>query len=194
MKRSQRKHIHGKRSHLVRDIIEIIAITCVIFVAIHFAMQSYYVDGVTMQPLLDVNESVMVNKTAYLFHAPERGDVIVFHFPLDTSRNYIKRVIGLPGDTIVMDNTHVSVNGVQLVEPYVKNPYNPQGATFVVPADQYFVMGDNRQYNDDSRSWGAVPRSYIIGKAVMVFWPILHMRFLNTYPDVFKNIKSPRSK
>ncbi|MDQ6644166.1 MAG: signal peptidase I, partial [Chloroflexota bacterium] len=89
-----------QRSHLAREIVETVALTLIIFLVIRFAIQSYRVSGVSMQPGLQSEEYVLVNKMAYLFHAPERGDVIVFHYPLDTSEDFIKRVIGLPGDTV----------------------------------------------------------------------------------------------
>ncbi len=93
--------------------------TLIIFVVIHFAVQSYRISGPSMQPGLQNNEYVLVNKIAYIFHPPERGDIIVFHYPLDTTRDFIKRVIGLPGDTITVNSNTVWVDGVKLNEPYV---------------------------------------------------------------------------
>ena len=179
-----------KRSHLAREIVETIALTLIIFLVIRFAIQSYRVEGVSMLPGLHDNEYVLVNKIAYLFHAPERGDVIVFHFPLDTSKDFIKRVIGLPGDTIIYDSTTVRVDGVVLKESYVSQPANPPPPhPWIVPANSYFVMGDNRPASDDSRDWGYVPRSDIVGKAVMVYWPIGNWELINTYPTVYAQIK-----
>jgi signal peptidase I len=175
-------------SHLVREIIETLALTLVIFVVIHFTIQNYMVDGTSMQPSLNNNQYVLVNKLAYLFHAPERGDVIVFHWPVDTNKDLIKRVIGVPGDVIVMDRTTVRVNGVLLNEPYIMAPINPAGNKLVVPPNDYFVMGDNRLVSDDSRDWGFVPKSYIIGKAVFVYWPISSWHFINTYQSVYSKI------
>jgi len=178
-----------KRSHLAREIVETIALTLLIFLVIRFAIQSYRVDGISMQPGLKSDEYVLVNKMAYLFHAPERGDVIVFHFPLDTTRDFIKRVIGIPGDTVAITDTTVRVNGVLLNEPYISARANPIGKTWIIPLNEYFVMGDNRQFSDDSRDWGTVPKDYIIGKAVMVYWPLNNWQFINTYPAVFAQIK-----
>jgi signal peptidase I len=175
-------------SHLVREIIETLALTLVIFVVIHFTVQNYMVDGTSMQPSLINNQYVLVNKLAYLFHAPERGDVIVFHWPVDTNKDLIKRVIGVPGDVIVIDSNTVRVNGVLLNEPYIMAPVNPAGYGKVVPPNDYFVMGDNRLVSDDSRDWGFVPKSYIIGKAVFVYWPINSWHFINTYPSVYNMI------
>jgi signal peptidase I len=175
-------------SHLVREIIETLALTLVIFVVIHFTVQNYMVDGTSMQPSLINNQYVLVNKLAYLFHAPERGDVIVFHWPVDTNKDLIKRVIGVPGDVIVIDYKTVRVNGVLLNEPYIMAPVNPAGIRKVVPPNDYFVMGDNRLVSDDSRDWGFVPKSYIIGKAVFVYWPINNWHCINTYQSVYSTI------
>jgi signal peptidase I len=179
-----------KRSHLTREIIETLALTLIIFLVIHFTVQNYQVDGTSMEPGLHNSEYVLVNKLAYLFSPPERGDVIVFAFPLDTTKNLIKRVIGIPGDTIIVTSTTVQVDGVLLHEPYIQAPGNPSGKQWIVPAGEYFVMGDNRQSSYDSRSWGFVPKSYIIGKAVMIYWPMNNLQFINTYPSVFSAIKA----
>ncbi|HYA99833.1 MAG TPA: signal peptidase I [Ktedonobacteraceae bacterium] len=175
-------------SHLVREIIETLALTLVIFVVIHFTVQNFMVDGTSMEPGLLNGQYVLVNKLAYLFHTPERGDVIVFHFPKDTNVDLIKRVIGVPGDVIVIDGKSVRVNGVLLNEPYIMAPMNPAGNKLVVPPDDYFVMGDNRPVSDDSRDWGFVPKNYIVGKAVLVYWPITNWHFINTYESVYSKI------
>lgn len=179
-----------KRSHLAREIVETIALTLIIFLVIRFAIQSYRVSGISMQPGLQNEEYVVVNKMAYLFHTPERGDVIVFHFPLDTSKDFIKRIVGLPGDTITYDSATVRVNGTLLKEPYISQAANPEGKTLVVPANNYFVMGDNRPASDDSRDWGFVPKEDIVGKAVMVYWPFSNWQLINTYPTVFAQVKA----
>ncbi len=177
------------RSHLAREIVEIVALTLLIFIVVRFVLQTYHVDGASMQPGLTTQEYVMVNKTAYLFQSPERGDVIVFHYPHDTTQDYIKRVIGLPGDTIQTDSTHVWVNGKLLNEQaYISSSYNQIGNSWKVPPNQYFVMGDNRPVSEDSRSWGFVPRSYIVGKAALVFWPLNKLHFISTYPGVYTEL------
>lgn len=178
-----------KRSQLVREIVETVALTVLIFLVIRFVIQSYHVEGASMQTTLTSDNFVIVNKVAYLFRTPQRGDVIVFHYPLDTTRDFIKRVIGLPGDTVTVDNSHVWVNGVLLKEPYVNISYNDVGSTWKIPPGQYFVMGDNRPVSDDSRSWGCVPKDFIVGKAVAVYWPIKTWQILNTYPQVYTQIK-----
>jgi signal peptidase I len=150
------------------------------------------VDGTSMQPGLYNNQYVLVNKLAYLFQAPERGDVIVFHWPVDTNKDLIKRVIGIPGDVIVIDSTTVRVNGKLLTEPYITAPKNPVGIKEKVPPNDYFVMGDNRLVSDDSRDWGFVPKSYIIGKAVLIYWPLNSWHFIDTYPLVYSSISTNR--
>src|SRR5260221_11124477 len=132
------------RSHLAREIVETVALTLLIFFVIRFAIQNYQVQGSSMEPGLTTYQYVLINKIAYLFHAPQRGDVIVFHWPVDTTKDLIKRVIGLPGDTIVTTINKVQVNGVVLKEPYISMPVNPGGKTWVVQPNDYFVLGDNR--------------------------------------------------
>jgi signal peptidase I len=178
-----------QRSHLAREIVETIALTLIIFLVIRFAIQSYRVSGPSMLPGLQTDEYVLVNKIAYLFHAPERGDVIVFHYPLDTNEDFIKRVIGLPGDTVTLDNATVRVDGVVLHEPYISQAYNPSGKTIKVPKDEYFVLGDNRPLSDDSRDWGFVPKADLVGKAVIVYWPFTSWELINTYSNVYTQIK-----
>ena len=175
---------------MTREIIETIALTVFIFIVIHFTVQNYLVDGISMQPGLQNGEYVLVNKVAYLFHAPERGDVIVFEWPVDTTKNLIKRVIGLPGDKLVLTGSTVTVDGVTLKESYISSPLNTKGETLTVPPNDYFVIGDNRPDSDDSRYWGFLPRDNIIGKAVMVYWPSSNWQIINTYPSVYDKIKS----
>ena len=178
------------QSHLVRDIVEVVALALLIFFVVQLAVQNYQVQGISMMPDLTDGEYVFVNKLAYLFHEPERGDVIVFHWPVDTSKDFIKRVIGLPGDTIAYDSMTVRVDGAVLNEPYISQAANPTSKVWKVPANDYFVMGDNRPQSDDSRDWGFVPKDYIIGKAVMVYWPLTSWELINTYPTVYAQIKA----
>ncbi len=182
-----------KRSHLMREIVETLALTLLIFLVIRFVVQSYHIEGTSMQPGLQTNEYVFINKQAYLFHKPERGDVIVFHFPHDTTQDFIKRVIGIPGDTIKADLTHIWVNNVQLKEPYISTPLNPVAKTWKVPPNDYFVLGDNRPDSYDSRDWDFVPMNYIIGKAIVTFWPLNAIHFIDSYPNVYSSIKNSTS-
>ncbi|MBA2392290.1 MAG: signal peptidase I [Ktedonobacteraceae bacterium] len=180
-----------KRSHLVREVIETVVLTLLIFLVIRFVVQSYHVEGPSMQPGLHTDEYVLVNKVSYLFQTPGRGDVIVFHYPKDTTQDFIKRIVGLPGDTVRTDSTHVWVNGVLLNEPYIKEAINlNEPSIWKVPPGDYFVLGDNRRVSDDSRYWGFVPKDYIVGKAMLVYWPSSNWQILNTYPSVYVKIKA----
>ncbi|MDQ2907411.1 MAG: signal peptidase I [Chloroflexota bacterium] len=165
-----------KRWRLAREIIETIVLTVLMFFVIRFAIQNFYVDGMSMEPNLHDKELILVDKWSYLFHPPARGDVVVFIAPPNHAQDYVKRVIGLPGDVISIQGTTVVVDGVTLKETYVEparqgNPY----ASFsnrVVPPGDYFVLGDNRGGSSDSREWGFVPRANIIGRAAIVYWPL----------------------
>jgi signal peptidase I len=178
-----------KRSHLAREIVEIIALTLLIFLAVHFTVQNYQISGPSMQNTLHTGQYVLVNKVAFLFHAPERGEVVVLHEPDQPSRDLIKRLIGLPNDKIMLDGSNIWVNGVELNEPYITSKYNPEAETITVPANEYFVLGDNRPVSEDSRYFGFVPKSYLIGQAVLIDWPLNQWKLLGTFPSVFSQIK-----
>jgi signal peptidase I len=178
----------SNRSHLAREIVETIALTLLIFLAIRVTVQNFQISGDSMKNTLHNSQYVLVNKIAYLFHTPERGDVIVFHDPNMPERDLIKRIIGLPGDKIVMDSSNVWVNGTELNEPYIMAQWNPNTENLTVPANTYFVMGDNRPNSQDSRYFGPVPKDNIVGKATLVDWPINQWQFINTYSSVYSQI------
>jgi signal peptidase I len=130
-------------------------------------------------PALTDQERIFINKFNYRFGigSIERGDLVVFYFPLDRSKSYIKRVIGVPGDVVRIDDGVVSVNGQVLLEDYVPEDYRDRQShpATTVPPDNYFVLGDHRSSSNDSRAWGTVERKYIYGKAVFVYWPLEKM-------------------
>ena len=176
---------------LVIDIGETIILTVIMFFIIKLAVQDYQVDGTSMVPTLQNNQYVLVDKLTYDFGKPSRGDIIVFEYPLDHSKNYIKRIIGIPGDHVVVDDGgQVSVNGTPLNEPYVNNLDNSlYGERDVVLApNQYYVLGDNRGGSSDSRQWGTVKGSEIIGKATLVYWPLSDVHFLPDAHNTFTGI------
>src|ERR1039458_585221 len=144
-------------------------------VSIVFIYQPVKVEGTSMMPGLTDQERIFINKYTYKLGAGsvEREDLVVFHYPYDPSQSYIKRIIGLPGDTIEIDNGTVYVNGKKLDEPYVPAEYRDHVPLKKesVPADKYFVLGDHRSSSNDSRVWGFVDRKEIYGKAVFVYWP-----------------------
>src|SRR5271166_2227732 len=140
---------------------------------ITFLYQPVRVEGTSMLPRLEDRDRLFINKFVYRFEAIERGDVVVFHYPRDPEKSYIKRVIALPGDRLRIDHGQVWLNGKRLSADYVPDEYrdNVSLAEMVVPADTYFMMGDHRCISSDSRTFGPVERSLIYGKAVFVLWP-----------------------
>ena len=131
-----------------------------------------------MRPTLDNGEYVLVYKLAYQFNDPQRGDIVVFRFPLDPTQDLIKRVIGLPGDVVQVENGVVSVNDHVINEPYIAATPDYSG-TWVVPPDQLFVLGDNRNDSSDSHAWGMLPMNNMIGKALLIYWPPPNWNLIN---------------
>lgn len=155
----------------------IISVTIAIVIALvirTFVVELYKVDGQSMRPTLQNEERVVVNKFLYHFEKPKFGDVIVFEFPKDKSRNFIKRVIGIPGDTVEIKDSKVYVNDKILDEPYILSTTELGFKKEVVPPNTVFVLGDNRNNSEDSRfqDVGFVPYELIKGKAEYIFWPL----------------------
>jgi signal peptidase I len=157
----------------VRDLAFSVLLAVILIV---FIYQPVKVEGTSMMPALTDQERIFINKFTYRFGSGniERDDLVVFWFPLDRTKSYIKRIIGLPGDTVQIDSGTVYVNGTKLDEPYVPDEYRDRqsAAAVTVPPDNYFVLGDHRSSSNDSRAWGTVERKYIYGKAVFVYWPL----------------------
>ncbi len=142
-------------------------------VIIIFLYQPVKVEGTSMAPLLSDQERIFINKFVYRFEPIQRGDVVTFWYPLDRSKSFIKRVIGLPGDTIEIRAGELYVNGKHVPEPYVPASYFDDSSygPIRIPPDEYFVMGDHRDSSNDSRIFGPVQRKFIYGKAVFAYWP-----------------------
>lgn len=143
-------------------------------IIILFLYQPVRVEGTSMLPRLEDQDRLFINKFAYQFEKIQRGDVVVFYYPHDHSKSYIKRVIALPGDRLAIDHGAVTVNGVTLKEPYVPERYEDDRSLpeRTIPAGEYFVMGDHRSISSDSRDFGPVPRDLIYGRAAFVYWPM----------------------
>ena len=143
------------------------------FIVIVFLYQPVQVEGTSMMPRLENHERIFINKFVYRFEPIHRGDIVVFWYPLDQSKSYIKRVIGLPGEWVSIEDGRALVNDVPLAEPYLPAYYmDHQNCPPVrVEPDHYYVLGDHRDSSNDSRVWGTVERKYIYGKAVFVYWP-----------------------
>lgn len=163
----------------VRDLMLSVVIAAMVIL---FLYQPVKVEGTSMMPALVDQERIFINKFIYRLGIGDiqRGDMVVFWYPGDPSKSYIKRVIGVPGDRIRIDDGIVIVNGSRLPETYVPEKYRDRASHHLdtVPDDQFFVLGDHRSSSHDSRSWGPVPRRYIYGKAVFVYWPLQKMGVL----------------
>ena len=181
----------------LREILQTILLTLILFAGLQGTIQNVRVDGFSMRPTLDADQYLLVNKLAYsqinlanlsryipffdlgdegssyLFEPPHRGDVVVFRFPVDPSRDFVKRVIAVPGDSVEIRNGNVFVNDKALEETYTLD--DPRGITMieqVMGPDEYFVLGDNRLQSNDSKNWGPVPLENIIGKVWVSYWPL----------------------
>lgn len=181
---------------LVREVFETVILALLIFLSLHISIQNYRVQGPSMQPTLSESEYLIVNKIVYfrfnlaeianiipfydreeepdrfIFHPPHRGSIIVFRSPGDPSRDFVKRVIGIPGDTVEIVQGDVFLNGALLVEPYVSRKDNTSMGPVIVRADGLFVLGDNRSASNDSRDWGILPTENLIGQVSLRIWPI----------------------
>jgi len=168
---SVRSGLHGVLRVWTRDLLISLGISAFIII---FLYQPVKVEGTSMLPSLEDQERIFVNKFVYRWEPIERGDVIVFQYPLDTSKSYIKRVIGVPGDRVRVTDGVVYVNGRMLDEPYVPEDFRDARSyrEIVVPAGSYYVLGDHRSLSNDSREFGAVPARFVSGKAVFVYWPM----------------------
>jgi signal peptidase I len=158
----------------MRDLVVALAVSAFFII---FLYQPVKVEGVSMMPLLDDQEHIFINKFVYRIEAIERGDVVVFRYPGDPSKSFIKRVIGEPGDHVRIDSGQVFVNGKLLPEEYVPFGFVDDRSypEIVVPAHSFYLMGDHRNMSNDSRAFGPVDESFIYGKAVLGYWPMEKM-------------------
>ncbi len=173
--------LHSLRNEIriwTRDLLIAIGLALVIIV---FLYQPVKVEGTSMAPLLSDQERIFINKFVYRFEPIQRGDVVVFWYPLDHSKSFIKRVVGLPGETVQIRQGAVYVDGKVVPEPYVPPQYEDPSdfGPKLVPPDSYFVMGDHRISSNDSRVFGAVASRYIYGRAVFAYWPVDHFGSLS---------------
>lgn len=162
-----------KRSGFLRfsiDVLETLILSVILFAAINAVSARIRVDGSSMEPTLHNGEFVIVNKLTYKLGIPEIGDVVIFHPPSDPEQEYVKRVIGLPGDQVVITDGKVYVNGQLQEEDYI-TASSAKETNINVPEDAIFVLGDNRNNSQDSRNFGSVPLNYVVGKAVFIYWP-----------------------
>jgi len=181
------------------ELIQTVLLTLLIFFAVRAVVQNFKVEGTSMEPTLHHNQFLIINKATYLrldgtplerflpggggggdgtteephfvFGQPARGDIIVFRFPIQPDKDFIKRVIGVPGDTVEVRSGRVYLNGVGLDEPYIREGASYDKPPQIVPPGNYFVLGDNRPNSSDSHVWGFVPADNLIGRAWLAYWP-----------------------
>jgi signal peptidase I len=158
---------------MVREIVETVVFSLIIFLLIRQVIQNYRIENHSMEPNFYEGQFVLVNKLAFKLGQPARGDVVVFHNPRNTNEDYIKRIIGLPGDTIEVHDSHIYVNGQQVIENFPHNEITP--GEYMPPVtvgdNQLFVMGDNRPNSSDSRVFGPISQDLAVGKAWLRIWP-----------------------
>jgi len=177
-------------SSLLRELAEVIVLAVILYFGISFAVQTVHVEGLSMFATLDDNDYLIADKIDYRLHAPQRGDIIILRPPTDNSKDFIKRIIALPGERLLIRDAVVYINGHRLIEPYlpeawtVNASWNQGGSPdgYLIPPNQYFVMGDNRNRSQDSRTFGPIGRDRIDGRAWFRIWPINH--FGNIYSQL----------
>ena len=167
------------------DLIETLILAFVLFFGINYVTQRVRVENISMLSTLKPGNLLVVNKLAYRNNNYSRGDIVVFHFQGDIEEDYIKRVIGIPGDHIVISNGLVKVNGIILNEPYILED-SRRVNTWDVPEGKLFVLGDNRNDSSDSSTWGFVDMDWVVGQALLIYWPFDQFRLL-TIPDILES-------
>lgn len=183
-----------RRAHLMRELVEVLLFVGIVFAAVSVTQSFGTVDD-SMQPMLTAGQRVLVNKAAYIFAGPTRGDVVLVADPQNPSQLLLRRVIAIPGDTLLITSSSVNVNGVTLDEhSYTNIPQGQPESQFIgkytMQSNQYFVMADSRLAwsSTDSRGFGTVLRRNIIGRAEVVYWPLKQFHWIQSYSNVFSNV------
>lgn len=178
----------GQR-HFLKEWVEPILLAVILALVIRtFFFQAFKIPTGSMRPTLIESDRVLVNKILYRFQEPKRGDIIVFRYPVDGKRDFIKRLVGLPGETIEIRQGKIFANGVELPQESILNKfyyynredwqYGKENQKIEVPQDAYFALGDNSAQSSDSRNWGFVPKKNMIGKAFIIYWPIQRVKLV----------------
>lgn len=209
---------------VVRELLETALFILLVFFIVRGIVQNFKIEGSSMEPTLHTGQYILVNKLVYFhfdlnaplrlmpgqeelpqrviypFHQPRRGDIVVFEYPRDVSKDYIKRVIALPGDTVEIRDGQVYVNGQQLEQPYLQGAptycvagYACQDGPVTIPPGEIFVMGDNRANSSDSREWGPLPLDRVVGQAWMIYYPVSEWGLVPhyEYPEIAPVAQAP---
>lgn len=187
---------HSKASDFWRFTFELIKTAIIVGVLAYllrlFVLQPFIVEGSSMQPEFQTNDYLLVDKFSYYIHEPKRGDIIVFRYPFNPTVNYVKRIIGLPGERVLVDKGKITIfsdaypDGRRLTEPYLTEneaTLLPSGAVrseYVVPNDKYFVLGDNRGASSDSREWGFLPQEEVVGRVIIQAFPLGKFHYISS--------------
>ena len=179
-----------RQKSFFRDTLEIVFLALALYLVIQYAVQTVHVLGSSMYATLSNNDLLVASKISYKLHPPQRGDIVIFKPPDPDVRDFIKRVIAVPGDRLRIDHGVVYINGEVLQEPYLpekwtySNTWPATGQDYVLPPDHYFVMGDNRNHSSDSRVFGPIDASSILGKAEIRIWPLDEFGLLTSRPTL----------
>jgi signal peptidase I len=176
------KIVNLRMKNVFREILITAGMALVIFLLLQTTIQSSVVDGSSMKPGLEDGQRLIVIKIAYLCDPPERGDIVIIHPPVDPDKQWVKRVIGIPGDTIEIEDGTVYLNGIPLDEPYIAEAPHYTMDKIRIEEDHYFVMGDNRNNSTDSHTGWTVERDQIVGEVWLRFWPLSDWGVVSGYP------------
>jgi len=177
-------------NYTIRQIILTVLVVLLVFGLMHVTLQSYEVDGESMESNFHDGQRVLVEKITYRFHSPDRGDVVVLHPPNGSSKPYIKRIIGLPGETIEINGGDIYIDGFLLEETadFSSQIPIPDSYSVTLLEDEYYVLGDNRAHSGDSRSFGPVAREEIIGRMWIRYWPLSNLGLSPSYSYTLKEV------
>ena len=180
----------ARLSRFLLDLVQMLIITLVLYVLIDAVIGRVQVESISMMETVKPAELLMVSKLAYRNDNYQRGDIVVFHYPNNPNEDYIKRVIGLPGDTVTVQDNQVFINGNILNEPYIREAPKYTGE-WEVPEESLFVLGDNRNQSSDSHDWGFVPFDNVFGRALMIYWPLEEFTVFSRMDPVMAATASP---
>ena len=160
-----------RQKSIVREWLEVIVVAFMLALVVQtYVVKPFKIPSGSMENTLQVGDMIFVNRFLFTFEPPQRGDVVVFKYPENPNQDFVKRLIGLSGETVAISDGKVLINGVEIDEPYIKEPPDDNFGSVIIPQDSYLMLGDNRNNSRDSRYWGFLPKSMIKGKAFLIYW------------------------